>query len=220
MGNYKRENFNVQKSNRCYAENTCKAKQACNDTKAWSTCDNFKSKSEQSSTGLQARKFRQIYYPDGQLPCKPSQTDVELKMRWMMKKSNSPNNPLLPINIDSRKYWYAPAPKPDEQNLFKWTPEKFQRLQERIRARGMMKGLLAVPSEERANGEKANKFSERCEKQLFGFHSVESYAETTGLRNHQWLPRGLITMNECNRGLKGERQTSYVGFDKINIPVE
>jgi len=216
--NYNRENFTVQKSNSCYAENTCKAKQACNDTKAWNTCGNFKSNSAQSRTGLQDRKFRQ--YPDGKLPCKTSETNVELKMRWMMKKSNSANNPLLPINIDSHKYWYAPAPKPEEQNLFKWTPEKFKRLQERIRERGMMKGILAMPREERPNGGRANQFSERFEKQLFGFHSGESYADTTGHLNHQWLPRGLISKNDCNRGLKGETQTSYVGFDKIKIPVE
>merc|ERR1719397_899743 len=182
------------------------------------TCGNFKSNSAQSRTGLQDRKFRQ--YPDGKLPCKTSETNVELKMRWMMKKSNSANNPLLPINIDSHKYWYAPAPKPEEQNLFKWTPEKFKRLQERIRERGMMKGILAMPREERPNGGRANQFSERFEKQLFGFHSGESYADTTGHLNHQWLPRGLISKNDCNRGLKGETQTSYVGFDKIKIPVE
>jgi len=206
--NYNRENFNFQKSNSYYAENSCRAKEACNDTKPRSTCDNFKSKSAQSSIGLQDRKFRHIYYPDAQLLCKTSQTDLELKMRWMMKKSNSPNNPLLPINIDSKKYWYVSASKPDEQKLFKWTPEKFKRLQERIRARGMMKGVLAIPSEERPNGGKANQFSE-------GFD-----AETTSVLNHQWLPRGLITMNDCNRGLKGERQTSNVGCDKIKIPVE
>eukprot|EP00495_Collosphaeridae_sp_1-RS-2012_P000561 TRINITY_DN104_c0_g1_i1.p1 TRINITY_DN104_c0_g1~~TRINITY_DN104_c0_g1_i1.p1 ORF type:complete len:539 (-),score=56.39 TRINITY_DN104_c0_g1_i1:40-1656(-) len=174
--NYNREKFNAQKSNSCYTENTCKAKQACYDIKGRSTCDNFKSKSAQSSIGLQDRKFNQIYNPDAQLLCKTSQTDVELKMRWMMKKSNSQNTPLLPINIDSQKYWYAAAPKPDEENLFKWTPQKFKRLQARIRARGMRKGVLAMPSEERPNGRKANQFSE-------GFD-----AETTSLLNHQWLP--------------------------------
>jgi len=205
--NYNSENFNAEISNSCNAESTCKAKQACNDIEARSTCDNFKSKSAQPSIGLQDRKFGEIYYPDAQLPYKTPQTDVELKMRWMMKKSNSPNNPQLPINIDSQKYWYAAAPK-SEQNLFKWTPEKFKRLQERIRARGMMKGVLAMPLEERPNGGKANQFSK-------GFD-----AETTSLRKHQWLPRGLISMNDCNRGMKGERRTSNVGFDKIKIPVE
>jgi len=184
--NYNRESLYAEKPDICYAANTCKPKQAC------SARNDFKSKQSMPCIASQDRKIGQMYFPNAQLPWKTSQTDEELKMRWVMKKSNSPNNSMLSIKINSQKNCYTPSPKSGGQNVFKWTPKKFKCLQERIRARGQMKSLFAMPSEERPNRGQANRFSERFEKQLFGFHSVESCAETMNFLNQQWLPKGLI----------------------------
>jgi len=187
-----RESFNGQKLNSSYSANNCKPKLVCNDTKAYSTHDDFKSKSSESTIGLQDRKVGQMYVPNAQLSWKTSQIDEELKMRWVMKKYNSPNNSLLSIKVNSQKYWYTPAPKSDRKNLCKWTPEKMTRQQEQIRARGQMKGVFAMPSAERPNSGQVNQFSQRFEKQMFGSHSVERCSETTSFLNQRWLPRGLI----------------------------
>jgi len=215
-----KENVNAKKSiNSSYAENTSSAKQACNDYQASRNRDHFKLKSR-NFIGLQDRKIGQSHYANAQLPQISLQTDLELKMRWTTKKSNSLTNALSPIRINRQKYWYVPAPKSNRPNLFKWTPEKFKRLQERICAREKLKGLLGIPTEEEPNGRKADQFPEGSEKQLLSFLSEERCAETARFNEDQSLARGLISKNDCKRGKKGEKRTRDIGINKIKIRVE
>jgi len=109
------------------------------------------------------------------------QVDVELKMKWTRERSKSTSNSQTPLWINSRKPRYKSIPKAPVQNLHMWTPEKFERLQERIRVRDKLKDLLTNPSKQKPSKAVVSQLPSEYDKKLFSFYSRKSYSDSVSL---------------------------------------
>jgi len=137
--NYDKKNINAQKLvGRDYQERTFSEKRPCNDFQLQLQWNAVRPKTVPSFS-LQERNISQTYNPSALPTQSDLQTDIELKSKWTRKKPSTLTNGLLPTSISNGKSW-RPLQQ-DMENLYKWTPEKLQRLQERIRAREKCKGL-------------------------------------------------------------------------------
>jgi len=108
------------------------------------------------SFGCQERNVDWSYNPSALSRRSDLEVDVELKMKWVQKRSKSSTNGRTPLWINKWNSEYQRSPNAAVQNLQMWTPEKFERLQERICLREKMKDLFANPSKQKPNKEKVN----------------------------------------------------------------
>jgi len=109
------------------------------------------------------------------------QVDVELKMKWTRERSISTINRQTPLWINSRKPRCKSSPNAPVQNLHMWTPEKFERLQERIRVRDKLKDLLTNPSKQKPSKAVVSQLPSESDKKLFSFYSSKSYSDSVSL---------------------------------------
>jgi len=216
---YDKENVKAQKLvGRGYQERTFSEKRACNNYQSQWNAVRCKPKSVPSFS-LQEQNVSQKYNSSASSTQSDVQTDVELKMKWTRKKPSPLTNGQLPISINNGKSWRPPTHKPDMDNLYKWTPDKLQRLQERIRVREKLKGLSANSSRDRPYGGNGKHYPLRHQKQFRRTLPEYSSPETNLLKEKPFAKRQISEKN-CKGGNRGKKLIKYAVLSKIKIPVE
>lgn len=209
---YDKENVSNQKLvGRGFQERTFSEKRACYDYQAQWNAVRTKPKSV-PSFGLQERNVSQKYNLNASPTRSDLQTDFELKMKWTRKKPKSSTK------APFRKFWRSSTPKTNMQNFCKWTPEKFNRLQERISMREKLTGLLDKSSKDQLLGGKGKHCPLGHEKQLRRF--PEQNSKGSNLHKEKPLTKGQISEKDCKGFNQDKERIRYVVLSNIEIPVE
>jgi hypothetical protein len=133
------------------------------------------------SFGAQDRNVGWSY--NSSVPPKRSdfQLDIELKRKWTQERSKSSSNGLTPSWIHNQKSACQSSLKPVVQSLQMWTPEKFQRLQERVCGREKLKDIFLNPSSQVPNRGKDTQLSNNSKEKLFSFLYRKKFTDSVSL---------------------------------------